>query len=202
MDGKAIVENYRKMAKEPEFIRLDINQLKLHQAKYLIRLLEPVMVLKPGPIVTKVRVGPSPPRLQILKKGGQGIQECFTTDEYRHYMAFTLIPEVEETVNKYKYKTTTYIITSYNRPKSFDEVKPILEDLFPEMDLTEDPRTPKANESKPNEPWESFLRRHCPKFSVLLRLLYEVSYDLPEDAILSYLKGSEHDSWEITSNSE
>jgi len=187
MDGKAIVENYRKMVKEPEFTLLDINHLKLHRAKYIIRLLEPFMDFKPGP------------RLQILK--GRGIQECITTDEYRHYMAFTLIPEVEETVKKYQGPNFVRMDLSYpvgctlrTSQRSFDEVKPILEDLFPEMDLTKDPRK--------GESWDTFYKRHRPNFSVMLRLLYDVSYDLPEDAIMSYLKGSENDSWEITSNSD
>jgi len=192
MDGKAIVENYRKMVKEPEFTRLDISQLKLHRAKYIIRLLEPVMDfnLNPGP-------GPGP-RLKILKKG-LDIQECITTAEYRHYMAFMLIPEVEEMVKKYQGPNFVRMDLSYpvgctlrTSQRSFDEVKPILEDLFPEMDLTEDPRK--------GESWDTFYKRRRPNFSVMLRLLYDVSYDLPEDAIWSYLKGSEHESWEITSD--
>jgi hypothetical protein len=187
MDGKAIVENYRKMGKEPEFTQLDINQLKLHRAKYLTRLLEPVMDFKPG-----TRTGGTGwTRVQILKKG-HGIQECITIDEYRHYMAFTLIPEVEETVKKYR--GPNFADSSY-RQRRFDEVKLILEDLFPEMDLTVDPRR------KLGESWDTFYSRHRPNFSTLLRILYDVSYDLPEDAIRSYLKGSDHDSWEITPHS-
>lgn len=190
MDGKVIVENYRKMVKEPEFTRLDISQLKLHRAKYLIRLLEPVMKFNLNP-------GKGPP-LKILKKN-HSLQEYITTDEYRHYMAFTLIPEVEEMVKKYQGPNFVRMDLSYpvgcilrTSQRSFDEVKPILEDLFPDMDLTEDPRK--------GESWDTFYKRRRPNFSVMLRLLYEVSYDLPEDAILSYLKGSEHESWEITSD--
>ena len=207
MDGHAIVENYRKMAKDPEFTNLDINQLKLHWAKYLIRLMSPVMEFKPSSSPTG--------RLGILRKN-QRVSEYMSIDEYRHYMAFTLIPEVEEIAKKYKEMPNflgTRDIVSPSMKKvlakkvitkspqeryhlTFDEVKPTLRDLFPEMDLTEDPR------DYLGESWDSFLRRCRPNFSVLLRLLYDVSYDIPEDEILSYLRGSDNGNWEITSNSD
>ena len=211
MDGQAIVENYRQMVKDPEFTKLDINQLKLHWAKYLIRLMSPIMEFKPT-----VVPGIGGERLGILRKN-QRVSEYMSTDEYRHYMAFTLIPEVEEIAKKYKempnFLGTRDIVSPSAKGKvlvkkviakypqeryhlTFDEVKPTLRDLFPEMDLTEDPR------ESLGESWETFLRRCRPNFSVLLRLLYDVSYDIPEDAILSYLRGTDHGNWEITSNSD
>ena len=205
MDGQAIVENYRQMVKDPEFTKLDINQLKLHWAKYLIHLMSPIMEFKPT-----VVPGIGGEHLGILRKNHR-VSEYMSVDEYRHYMAFTLIPEVEEIAKKFKetpnFLGTRDIVASKGRvlvkksPQeryhfTFDEVKPALEELFPEMDLTEDPR------EYLGESWDSFLRRCRPNFSVLLRLLYDVSYDIPEDEILSYLRGSDNGNWEITSNSD
>jgi hypothetical protein len=215
MDGQAIVENYRQMGKEPEFTKLDINQLKLHLAKYLIRLMSPIMEFKPT-VVPGSSGSMGGERLGILRKN-QGVSEYMSTDEYRHYMAFTLIPEVEEIAKKYKempnFLGTRDIVASSMKGKvlakkvitkspqeryhlTFDEVRPTLRDLFPEMDLTEDPR------DYLGESWDSFFRRCRPNFSTLLRLLYDVSYDIPEDAILSYLRGTDQGNWEITSNSD
>ena len=213
MDGQAIVNNYRQMVKEPEFTKLDINQLKLHYAKYLIRLLSPIMEFKPT-VIPVSSGGMSGERLGIMKKD-QGISEYISIDEYRHYMAFTLIPEVEEIAKKYKETPNLVgtrdiasakgkalakkVLTKSPQERyhlTFDEVKSTLEVLFPEMDLTEDPR------EYLGESWETFLRRCRPNFSVLLRILYDVSYDIPDDAILSYLKGTEQGNWEITSNSD
>ena len=210
MDGQAIVENYRQMVKDPEFTKLAVNQLKLHWAKYIIHLMSPVMEFKPT-----VVPGIGGERLGILRKN-QSVSEYMSIDEYRHYMAFTLIPEVEDIAKKFRdtpnFVGTRDIVSAKgkvlvkkkvvaNLPQeryhlTFDEVKPALEDLFPEMDLTEDPR------DSLGESWETFLRKHRPNFSTLLRLLYDVSYDIPEDAILSYLRGNDQGNWEITSNSD
>jgi hypothetical protein len=187
MDGQAIVENYQEISKDKGFTVLNIDRLQLHLAKYLIRLLFPVMEFKPSSSPTG--------RLGILRKN-QRVSEYITIDEYRHYMAFTLIPEIEEIAKKYNYPPIKTPPPLSRARLLFAEVKPILEDLFPEMDLTEDPR------KTPGESWETFIRAKRPNFSLLLRVLYDVSYDIPEDAILSYLRGIDHDNWELTSNSD
>ena len=183
MDGQAIVKNYREISKDKEFTDLNIDRLQLHLAKYLIRLLSPVLEFRVA--------GDS---LGISKKNKDKI-EYITTDEYRHYMAFTLIPEVEEIAKKYNYPQLKTPAPSRAR-LLFAEVKPILEDLFPEMDLTEDPRKTLG------ESWETFIRVNRPNFPLLLRVLYDVSYTIPEDAIVSYLKGPDLENWELTSNSD
>ena len=203
MDGQAIVENYRQMVDEPEFSSLNINQLRLHHAKYIIRLLEPVIEFKLTEDST----------LKILKKN-KGITEYITIDEYRHYIAFTLVPEINVFSEKHQEASqsdyseqnifqdnVSSVINARGQrsqtlvDKSFEKVKPILEDLFPEMDLTVDPR-------KMCESWITFYKGHRPDFLSLLLRLYNVSFDIPEEAIISYLKGVDHSNWEITSGDD
>ena len=167
MDGQAIVENYRQMVDEPEFSSLNINQLRLHHAKYIIRLLEPVIEFK----LTEDNT------LKILKKN-KSITEYITIDEYRHYIAFTLVPEINVFSEKHQgasqsgYNEQNIFADYVGKPgrlgepaphsvdKPFEKVKPILEDLFPEMDLTVDPR-------KMCESWITFYKRRRPDFFVL-----------------------------------
>jgi len=186
MDGQAIVENYRRMTNEVEFTELNIDRLLLHNAKYIIRLLSPVLEFK--------RTGET---LNILKKT-QGILETMSINEYRHYMAFTLIPDVERIIknhNDFLLKSSS-LDHGLVRCRRFSEVRDFLKELFPEMDLTVDPR------KGIGESWSAFIRNHRPNFAPLTRVLYNISYTIPGDALLSYLTGPDHDNWIITSDSD